>query len=75
MKQGIRFYMKDRSLQDYDPCIGFKEIHDYYSFYVLVCYYEVPKENVSHYEFYPLCEKHGYEKSEKYKCNNCELEK
>ena len=35
MKQGIIFYMKDSSTQDYDPCKGFEELDDFYSFYVL----------------------------------------
>lgn len=74
MEKGIRFYMKDGSLQDYDPCVEFEELDAFYSFYVIGCHYEILKENVINYEFYPLCEKHGYENSEKYKCNDCELE-
>ena len=74
MKQGIRFYMTDGSTQDYDPLNNFEELDDKYI--VEVHYlYEINKSEVISYEYYPLCEKHGYENSDKHKCNKCELEK
>lgn len=75
MKQGIRFYMKECYEQDYDPCDSFYEEGSFYNVLIFGYKYSILKEDVIKYEFYPLCEKHGYEKSEKYKCNDCELEK
>ena len=74
MKQGIRFYMIDGSTQDYDPVDKFEELDDKYILGV-ISIYEINKSEVISYEYYPLCEKHGYENSDKYKCNKCELEK
>lgn len=72
MKKGIRFYMTDGSAQDYDPLNNFEELGDKYVVEVFFKY-EINKEDVIRYEYYPLCEKHGYENSEKYKCNECKL--
>lgn len=73
MKQGIRFYMTDGSTKDFDPVNSFDEKVDKYEIKVMYTYFVV-KNEVLRYEFYPLCDKHGYENSDKYKCNECELE-
>ena len=72
MKQGIRFYMVDGSTQDYNPLRHFEESDDKYIVEVFFNY-EINKEDVISYEYYPLCEKHGYENSDKFKCNECGL--
>ena len=72
MKQGIRFYMIDGSTQDYDPLNNLEESDDKYIVEVFFNY-EINKSEVNSYEYYPLCEKHGYENSEKFKCNECGL--
>lgn len=74
MEQGIRFYMTDGSTQDYDPLNNFEELDDKYKVKVIYTYF-IAKDKVVSYEYYPLCEKHGYENSDKFKCNECELEK
>ena len=75
MKQGIRFFNVDGSVDDYDLVEYFTEGKRYYESHVLNHFWEVPKRNVKSYEFYPLCEKHGYENSEKYKCYECEIQR
>lgn len=73
MKQGIRFYMTDGSVQDYDPLNNLEESDDKYIVEVFFIY-EINKSEVISYEYYPLCEKHGYENSDKYKCSECEYD-
>ena len=74
MKQGIRFFNVDGSTQDYDPLNSFEELYDKYIIEVFFKY-EINKEDVISYEYYPLCEKHGYENSDKYKCYECEIQR
>jgi len=73
---GIKFYLRDGSVEYYDPLIkeDLKETEEYYIFPILAYEYEVYKDNVVKFEWFGLCPNCGYELYDegciKYGCSN-----
>ena len=61
-KVGINFFLKGGNVEGYDPVdLAFNEFRETEDKYILdlVYYYEIPKDKVSRYELYELCQTCG----------------
>lgn len=69
--RGIKFYMKDGSIDYYDPLkeSDLKECENHYELHMTYLY-DIPKEEVDRYEWYSICEECGYEVYHD-GCRNC----